>query len=431
MHKSNILILIETYLIHVICMYLVLLSSPHVFAQEDIHQGGEARTYLDSIEVQGLKRTKKSAISDLLPHPLPAEYSESDIQEFSRRVKNLRLFDRVKIRVEQSQLVVDVRPKVTLAPIIDLSTGKTLLDSKLTLGLIEHNIDGKASRLFGEVSYKQRGFNFSLGYAQNPYVPTRWAQEYIVSYTGAGFRFEEDNKDWVRHRLGGLAEIISPLAYSHGLQLEFALIPYYEWNVSDEEATEVAPPRGMYLGGLAELIYDAYKWDDLAPEGLKMVFELRPGYFSAGELRGEARFKLLASKALNERTALMIYQHIAVVNSGNANHSLLLGSQHGVRGLSDSFYRNVAHSYSNVELRHAIRLRNRLYLQGVAFTDAAIFLPMARDGSLTTWKGAVSSGGGLRLLPTSMVDFLLRVDVARLFVPEPSWFFQVGINQYF
>ena len=406
------------------------LISLDAVAQEPMGHMKEGDVYLESIQVEGLVDTKLTAITDLLPRPIPSVYTKVEIDEFSRRIKNLRLFDVVEVNVEGAEVVVNVRPKMTLAPIVDLSTGKTLLDSSLTVGVIEHNVDKNASRLFGELSYENRGFNFSLGYFQHPYIPDRWAQEYILSYAGTDFRFEGDERDWVRHRLGGLAEVISPLSYSHKLQLEFALLPYYEWNVLNDKS-KVAPQDGMHLGGLAELIYDAYKWDDLAPSGVKMVLELRPGYFTAGHLRAEARFELLAAKALTEKTAITLYHHMAVVNPGDVNHSLLLGSQSGVRGLDDSFYRNAAHSYSNVELRHAVKIIDRLYLQGVVFTDAAVFLPMDKDGELTHWMSALSSGGGVRVLPTAMVDFLLRRDVARLFLPEQAWFFQVGISQYF
>jgi hypothetical protein len=45
---------------------------------------------------------------------------------------------------------------------------------------------------------------------------------------------------------------------------------------------------------------------------------------------------------------------------------------------------------------------------------------------------AWSTGFGARLLPTALVDTLLRVDVARLHYPTEiaSWFVQVGISQY-
>ena len=127
----------------------------------------------------------------------------------------------------------------------------------------------------------------------------------------------------------------------------------------------------------------------------------------------------------------MFNTNTSAVNGGNPNHSALLGSQAGVRGLPDSFYRNRAQAYANLELRHAIEVAPRWYVQGVLFTDAAVFEPMNPSGSATSSMSAWSTGAGLRLLPTALVDTLLRADVARIHHPVTTWFAQFGINQYF
>lgn len=110
---------------------------------------------------------------------------------------------------------------------------------------------------------------------------------------------------------------------------------------------------------------------------------------------------------------------------------MLLGSQAGVRGLPDSLYRNRTQAYANLELRHAIEIARRLYVQGVLFSDAAVFEPMDARGEATSETTAWSTGAGLRLLPTALVGMLLRADVARIHQPLATWFVQLGINQYF
>jgi hypothetical protein len=37
----------------------------------------------------------------------------------------------------------------------------------------------------------------------------------------------------------------------------------------------------------------------------------------------------------------------------------------------------------------------------------------------------------LRLVPTWLAELVVRVDAGRLVAPEPRWFVQLGLNQYF
>ena len=55
---------------------------------------------------------------------------------------------------------------------------------------------------------------------------------------------------------------------------------------------------------------------------------------------------------------------------------------------------------------------------------------MDARGEVTSFQSAWSTGVGVRILPTALVDTLLRVDFARLHAPDGSWFVQFGINQY-
>jgi hypothetical protein len=97
------------------------------------------------------------------------------------------------------------------------------------------------------------------------------------------------------------------------------------------------------------------------------------------------------------------------VNSGNVNHSVLIGSQAGVRGLQDNLFRNRAQAYTNLEVRHAIPVAHRLALQLVAFSDLASFQRLTIDGRPGKGVGAANIGGGFRLIPTSLSNTMLRV----------------------
>ena len=251
-----------------------------------------------------------------------------------------------------------------------------------------------------------------------------------VYYAGSGFRFDPNTGDaWHRNRFGGFFEWLSPFLYGNRFRYE-AQAEVYRETYSAVRGT-VTPTPGTFVGVTSELIWDAYTWNDLTPNGLRLTLEFRPGVFlGAAQARHEVRFKILGAIKLGDATAIVAFANAAAVNGGNPNHSLLIGSQQGVRGLSDSLYRTEKVGYVNAEFRHALSLGKRWFLQGVLFTDAARFQPMNVSGDSMPWVNAISTGAGIRVLPTALVDTLLRIDVARLHAPERAWFYQFGITQY-
>src|SRR5690606_12202132 len=118
---------------------------------------------------------------------------------------------------------------------------------------------------------------------------------------------------------------------------------------------------GYYVGLIPELTWDRYHWHDLVPSGYRLALEFRPGFFfGANQPRHEVKVRYLHAIPLGEASVAMINGVAeAVNNSRNPNHSLLLGSITGIRGLPDNLYRNRAHTYANVELRHAIKVAPR------------------------------------------------------------------------
>lgn len=121
----------------------------------------------------------------------------------------------------------------------------------------------------------------------------------------------------------------------------------------------------------------------------------------------------------------------AVTNSGNPNHSLLIGSISGIRGLSDNLYRNRAQAYTNLEFRHGISVAPRWAVQGIVFSDFGTFQSFTEEGVLRSWQGAVNVGAGIRIIPTFLSNTLLRVDMAQLLSPSHNTLLQIGITQYF
>ncbi len=387
---------------------------------------------VESLRPEGLERTAPETITELLPRSLPTTLSIGELQELKRRIKNLALFDRVELECVEPNLLVRVRRKITISPIADFSSGKTLSDSKVTVGIVENDVDGHGTRLGGKASYSERGLNFTAWLYEHPYRSGSWAREHEVYYAGSGFRFEgaDAAHTWQRNRFGTELELISPSLYTTKWRYEFQFNAYQETLTLARGASQ--PRDGTYVGTTSEFIYDRYTWNDLTPHGFRTSLELRPGVFiGPSQPRYETRLKAIVGVPLGDKTVIMFNTNLSAVNSGNPNHSTLVGSQAGVRGLPDSLYRNRAHAYANLELRHAFEIANRWYIQTVLFSDAAVFEPMDARGTPMRAMSAWSTGAGLRLLPTALVDTLLRFDLARLHHPTGAWLAQFGINQYF
>ena len=389
-----------------------------------------------AVVVDGNARTRESTFVDLLPRPLPSRYTRDELTEFERRVRNLSLFDDVSVAVEGSAIRVHVREKTSIAPIVELSTGKTLKDSSATLGVVEYNLLGRALTLGGALAYSMRGPQVEVSLLEHSFRPRRWTFEIETFFSGSEVRFEGQDTSWQRTRAGAEISLKAPYTYRTPLRYELVLTAYREILTFVEGAGSI-PPDGVFLGVGSELTWDRYRFHDLVPSGWLAAVELRPGVFvGPAQPRHEARFTTKASLPLGTRTALIARGVGEAANGGNVNHSALIGSQRGVRGLPDTLYRSGWMAFVNVELRHSFELATRWFLQPVAFTDAGCFQPLDRGGGFERVRCALAVGAGVRLLPTALVDTLLRLDGARLLAPALSdehgqWLLQFGINQYF
>jgi outer membrane protein assembly factor BamA len=387
--------------------------------------------FVETVDTSGLIHTKPETLVRLLPRSLPASFTKAEIEEFERRIRNLSLFDLVRVGREGDRLTLAVQEKITLAPIMGFTSGSSLQDMNATIGLVEYNIGGTGTQLGGQFSYSQRGPNAELWLAQHALEPGRWAKELKGAYASNGIRFSDSSTSWTRNRLGGEFEIKGPYGYGSPLRYEVVFRAYHE-SVHDETGAS-KPSGGYYVGLIPEITWDQYHWHDLVPKGYRITLEVKPGFFfGANQQRHEIELQYLHALPLGATTVLMVNQVFeAVNNSGNPNHSLLIGSIRGVRGLSDNLYRTRAQGYANVELRHAIPIAARWALQGVLFTDVGGFQSFSPDGTVRDWETAVSAGTGIRVVPTFLSNTLLRVDAARLFSPVQNWLVQVGITQYF
>ena len=386
---------------------------------------------ISAVHIEGLVHTEQSTILRLLPRPLPAEFAQTEIEEFERRVRNLSLFDRVQVTRDGDTLAVTAQEKITLAPILNFTSGSSTKDLNATVGLVEYNLFGTGTQLGGQFNYSQRGPNVDLWLSEHAFEPDRWAKEIKGSYNMNGIRFADSASTWTRNRFGGELELKGPYRYGSPLRYEVVMKVYREL-VEDLKADR-RPPDGYYVGLIPELTWDQYHWHDLVPSGYRIALELRPGFlFGANQQRHEAKVRYLHGIPLGSTTVLMLNSVAeAVNNSGNPNHSVLIGSITGVRGLSDNLYRNRAQAYTNLELRHAISVAPRWAVQGVLFSDFGTFQSFTEVGKLHHWQGAVNVGAGLRIIPTFLSNTLLRVDVAHLFSPTHNTLLQIGITQYF
>ncbi|MDZ4733570.1 MAG: hypothetical protein SGJ16_08285 [Nitrospirota bacterium] len=386
---------------------------------------------IDTVHIEGLIHTEQATILRLLPRSVPAEFTRAEVEEFERRVRNLSLFDRVLVTRDGQNVTVDVQEKITLAPILNFTSGTSVKDLNATVGLVEYNLFGTGTQLGGQFNYSQRGPNVDLWLSQHAYEPGRWAKEIKGSYNVNGIRFADSASTWNRNRIGSELELKGPFQYGSPLRYE-VVVKFYRELIDDEKGAQ-RPPDGYYVGLIPEITWDKYRWHDLVPSGYRISLELRPGFFfGPNQQRHEVELRYLQGIPLASTTVLMINSVAeAVNNSGNPNHSLLLGSISGVRGLSDNLYRNRALAYTNLELRHAIQVAPRWAVQGVLFSDFGTFQSFTADGNLEDWRGAVNIGTGLRIVPTFLSNTLLRVDVAHLFSPSQNSLIQFGITQYF
>ena len=401
--------------------------SPTAWGTDNLEDVGSVS--IEKAQIRGLIHTKENTILELLRRPIPNRFTQAEILEFERRIRNLSLFDRVSVGVADGVLAVDVLEKWTLSPILNFTSGSSLQDLNATAGLVEYNIGGTGTQLGGQFNYSQRGVNLDVWISQHSFHPTRWAKEAKGSYNVNGIRFSDSASSWNRNRIGGEFEVKGPYSYVSPLRYEVVLKFYRELI---EDATGPQPPNGYFVGIAPEAVWDQYHWHDLVPHGYRISLELRPGYFwGANQNRHEGRLRYLQGIPFGDMTVLMINAMAEAVNAGNPNHSILIGSITGIRGLPDNLFRDRAQFYSNVELRHAVPLAPRWSLQGVVFSDFGSFQPFADNGTVRSWKGAVNIGGGLRLIPTFLANTLLRVDFAQLFTPFVTSHVQIGITQYF
>jgi hypothetical protein len=315
---------------------------------------------------------------------------------------------------------------------LSFTSGTSINDLNATAGLVEYNLGGTGTQIGGQFNYSQRGPNVDVWISQHAYQPDRWAKEIKGSYAVNGIRFADSTASWTRNRVGGEFELKGPFLYGSPLRYEI-VAKFYRELVEDQTGAKTSPPDGYYLGLIPELTWDRYHWHDLVPAGYRIMLELRPGYFfGAGQSRHEAKIRYLQGIPLTPMTVLMINGVAeAVNNSRNPNHSLLLGSITGVRGLSDNLYRNRAQTYMNLELRHAIQVAPRWALQGVLFSDIGAFQSFTEQGTEKDWIGTVNVGAGIRVIPTFLANTLLRIDFAHLLAPGHNSLVQVGITQYF
>lgn len=263
-----------------IVISLIMPTQPAAQAADEILSSSQEVT---EVEFIGLESTKKDAVLDLLPRPLPTQMTDKEVREYSRRIKNLGLFDSIQVSMEGTHLRVQLRHKSTLSPIVSFSSGKTFEDSSATLGVVEHDFLGSASKVGAKASYAERGANFAIWLDQHPYNANKWAKEYEAYRYSSGFRFSDTTSTWSRNRLGGFLEWLSPFHYGGRIRYELQVSTYYE-SFSNQTGA-ASPSDGLYFGALFEIIYDAYRWDDLTPSGYRWTLELRPGVLTRGTER--------------------------------------------------------------------------------------------------------------------------------------------------
>lgn len=385
---------------------------------------------VERVTLIGNARTRASTVLELLPRQPPASYRDEELAELERRIANLGVFDHVSVTRSGSELTIRVREKWTLTPTFDLATGKTPSDLYLELGATEYNVAGTATSLSVSGYREQRGFGFNVAVAEHESRRHRWSYGGALSYGSVGMRFD-DGSEW--YDTGPTVTVSALSRQFWGQHFRFRVALWYSHERIDAFHGAVRPPEGHAMQVESVLIYDAYRFHDLTPRGLRAYLSAGPGLFvPAREGRHWVESELIGALPLASYTVLTGRLFGAFKNRGNANHNYLLGSIDGVRGLPDSLYRDWLQGLVNLELRQALPLWwERLALQLVLFADGGAHARMNARGARGGHGYALSAGGGARLVPTFLTELLLRFDVARLMEPERSWFWQFGVSQHF
>ena len=387
--------------------------------------------HIEQVALQGLSATREDTLLELLPRPAPSRYTPLELAELERRLNNLGIFDAVTVACEGSTLRIAVREKWTLVPEVDFQSGKTLADSYAMLGVTEYNFLGTAHQLALSAYREQRGFGVTVAFDQHNYQRHGWSLGTELSLSSVELRFEDDS-GWRTTSVTLELSARSPPVFHEYFN---TIAGFYASSESVYEVKDTAPPPStQVVQSFLGLSWDAYSWHDLVPSGVSAS-----AWVSIGGLFGQEtplprhNLELLFLGAVPLSSSLVLITRVegALGTRGNANYSFLLGSVNGVRGLPDATYFTWAQLLANSELRQAIRLGERWALQGVLFSDAALFEQIDAEGGRGPAGSALSVGMGARVVPTWISSLVLRLDGARLIQPEPAWFAQVGLNQYF
>jgi hypothetical protein len=395
---------------------------------------------VDRLGLEGFSRVEPVVVDELMPRALPGCITEAEQTELERRLWALGIFDDVSVTRRDRVLHVRVREKWTLIPTAEVGTAKTAADSYASVVVTESNVAGRAVECGAWVAYYQRAWTGEAWCAQHQGFARAPSFEGTLTSNGSGFSFEDAPYTWERRRTGGQVGVRLPFWY--GTQWRFAwTLEGHQERLDGDLAPRLAS-EGLHLGFGMRAIWDRLSWNDLVPRGTRVFLSVHPGlFFRPGVDRPRHAFtsQSLTGFQLGARTALLVNLVAEGASPGDPNHSFLLGSVPswrmfpigGIRGLADNVNRNAVHAYGNLELRHAVKLAERWFLQGVAFVDGGVFARMDPLGDVEKARGAISVGGGLRVVPTLLAWLVPRVDAGRALAPAPSWFVLLGLSQYF
>ncbi|MGC4088109.1 MAG: hypothetical protein QM756_09460 [Polyangiaceae bacterium] len=387
--------------------------------------------HVDSIVIVGNQRTRDETVLELLPRRPPTRLSEAELGEFRRRLDNLAIFDAVTLERRGRTLRVGVREKWTLIPSLEFASGSSIEDTYALLGVTDFSFLGTGNQLMVAAARAQRGYFATIEYREHVFRRTRWALDAALSGGRQVLRFD-DGSEWATASAGlAIGASSPPWPFQSG---NYHVGAYYQVDRVTPLSGEVRAPDAHGFGSNVTFSWNGYQWADLVPRGAFAGLTAGAGIFT-GETVPQARhllqLELQGALPLAKHRVLMSRMQAGLTTRGNANFSQELGSIMGVRGLRDTFYRNWAQAFCNVELRRALPLAERWALQLVLFGDTALFEQIDARGQRGAASSALSAGGGIRLVPTWLASSVLRVDGSYLFTQQTGAFLQLGLNQYF
>jgi hypothetical protein len=411
---------------------------------------------ISKIQVDGLKRTKRSTVVNELEFVPGDTVSKRQIVQALTNVRNTELFGEVRFKLSgdrnQTTLTIIIQERWTTIPIIKFSSGGGV--SQTAFGVFDPNVLGRSLELGGQYE-RLAGTNSGVA----------WIRKNRIGSTPYGLDIQYWLSNRIRTKYDQQAEEAVPtngflqkrsklyLGVSRRLPFQLKALVSYEFNgdtfsddVLSEEVQEqvpnvVLPPETkVHFVGFG-LSYGEIKTKNLNLSGFSLFGNVRHGFVS-NEADYETTIpQTAAMENFWEANLQLLYYHSLPFNltfaqraagggtSTNIEQYLFyVGGLDRIRGFSDNRFFGRYYWLSNTELRWVALQKKWVALQPTVFLDVVSNVNHISDLFGVT---AASGGAGLRVILPHLYRFVIRFDYAKTLKKADTGDFSFGGQQFF